>query len=53
MRSVLAPAHHPEPTSRLRSETRKIGFCVMPLDGEEHEQFVQFYSKISRGWTER
>ena len=31
MRSVLAPAPHPEPTSRVRSVMREDSFCVMPL----------------------
>ena len=35
MRSVLAPAPHPEPTSRLNSVTREDSFCAMALNGDE------------------
>ena len=35
MRSVLAPAPHHEPTSRLSSVTREDSFCAMPINGDE------------------
>ena len=35
MDDVLAPAPHPEPTSRLNSVTREDSFCAMPLNGDE------------------
>ena len=56
MRSVLAPAPHPEPTSRLNSVMREDSSLRnrLPLTRvTKRERSVQFYPKISTGWTER
>ena len=35
MRNALAPAPHPEPASRLRSETRVDSFSAMPQGDDD------------------